>query len=65
MDRSQLTHNQYVEVYRIATACGHTYGFEAGGGAMQTAGTANPFLPNQYVGYAESGKYALLSRRLI
>ncbi|MBX3723859.1 MAG: hypothetical protein KF713_18580 [Turneriella sp.] len=51
MDRSQLTHNQYVEVYRIATSCGHTYGFEAGGGATN-GGTANAFTstwdtPNQ------------------
>lgn len=42
MDRSQLTHNQYVEVYRLATACGHTYGFEAGGGAIN-GGVSNPF----------------------
>lgn len=37
MDRSQLTHNQYVEIYRMAGACGHPYGF-------QTPGTdKNPF----------------------
>lgn len=42
MDRSQLTHNQYVEVYRLATACGHTYGFEAGGAAVN-GGTTSPF----------------------
>lgn len=36
MDRSQLTHNQYVEIYRMASACGHTYGFQGGG-------TNNPF----------------------
>ncbi len=42
MDRSQLTHNQYVEVYRIGTSCGHTYGFEAGGGAIN-GGTTNAF----------------------
>lgn len=32
MDRSQLTHNQYVEIYRMAGACGHTYGFQQGAG---------------------------------
>lgn len=42
MDRSQLTHNQYVEVYRVASSCGHTYGFEAGTG-VTNGGTANPF----------------------
>jgi|GEM_PF-2323872 len=42
MDRSQLTHNQYVEVYRVATSCGHTFGFEAGGGATN-GGSVNPF----------------------
>lgn len=42
MDRSQLTHNQYVEVYRVATSCGHTYGFEAGL-AVADGGTINPF----------------------
>ncbi|MCX7633684.1 MAG: phospholipase D-like domain-containing protein, partial [Turneriella sp.] len=45
MDRSQLTHNQYVEVYRIATSCGHTYGFQAGVGIVN-GGNANPFFPN-------------------
>lgn len=45
MDRSQLTHNQYVEVYRIATSCGHTYGFEQGSGNAN-GGNANPFFPN-------------------
>lgn len=45
MDRSQLTHNQYVEVYRIGTSCGHTYGFQAGAGSAN-GGTANPFFPN-------------------
>lgn len=43
MDRSQLTHNQYVEVYRLATACGHTYGFEAGSATNANGGTTNPF----------------------
>lgn len=42
MDRSQLTHNQYVEVYRIATSCGHTYGFEAGTG-ITNGGMTSPF----------------------
>lgn len=42
MDRSQLTHNQYVEVYRVGTSCGHTYGFEAGVG-VTNGGTTNPF----------------------
>ncbi|MCB1147230.1 MAG: hypothetical protein KDK38_10545, partial [Leptospiraceae bacterium] len=32
MDRSQLTHNQYIEIYRMAGACGHTYGFQQGSG---------------------------------
>ena len=64
MDRSQLTHNQYVEVYRIATACGHTYGFEAGGGAAN-GGSANPFTtswdtPNQ----ANSRCYSPLDLRI-
>ncbi len=45
MDRSQLTHNQYVEVYRIATSCGHTYGFQAGAGGAN-GGNTNPFFPN-------------------
>ena len=45
MDRSQLTHNQYVEVYRVATSCGHTYGFQAGAGAAN-GGTTNAFFPN-------------------
>ncbi|HNE20434.1 MAG TPA: phospholipase D-like domain-containing protein, partial [Turneriella sp.] len=45
MDRSQLTHNQYVEVYRLATSCGHTYGFEQGAGNAN-GGNANPFFPN-------------------
>ncbi|GAB4422167.1 MAG: hypothetical protein OHK0011_00760 [Turneriella sp.] len=45
MDRSQLTHNQYVEIYRIATSCGHTYGFQAGTG-QANGGNANPFFPN-------------------
>lgn len=42
MDRSQLTHNQYVEIYRIGTSCGHTYGFEAGSG-ITNGGSTNPF----------------------
>jgi len=45
MDRSQLTHNQYVEVYRIATSCGHTYGFQAGA-SITNGGNTNPFFPN-------------------
>lgn len=45
MDRSQLTHNQYVEVYRVATSCGHTYGFQAGASSIN-GGPANPFFPN-------------------
>lgn len=45
MDRSQLTHNQYVEVYRVATSCGHTYGFQAGVG-ITNGGNTNPFFPN-------------------
>lgn len=45
MDRSQLTHNQYVEVYRVGTSCGHTYGFQAGTGASN-GGNANAFFPN-------------------
>lgn len=37
MDRSQLTHNQYIEIYRMAGACGHDYEF-------QTSSTdKNPF----------------------
>jgi phosphatidylserine/phosphatidylglycerophosphate/cardiolipin synthase-like enzyme len=42
MDRSQIVHDQYVEVYRIGTSCGHTYGFEAGTG-VTNGGNTNPF----------------------
>lgn len=45
MDRSQLTHNQYVEVYRIATSCGHTYGFQEGA-SNANGRNANAFFPN-------------------
>lgn len=64
MDRSQLTHNQYVEVYRLATSCGHTYGFEAGGGAVN-GGPANPFTASwDTPGQANSRCYSPLDMRI-
>jgi phosphatidylserine/phosphatidylglycerophosphate/cardiolipin synthase-like enzyme len=64
MDRSQLTHNQYVEVYRIGTSCGHTYGFEAGGGATN-GGNTNPFTATWDVpGQANTRCYAPFDLRI-
>ncbi len=45
MDRSQLTHNQYIEIYRLAGACGNTYEFQTPG-ADKNPFTAGWIAPN-------------------